>query len=225
MEAIGSMPSGEAAIVAGAVAMSAVGVAFALLAAASARKFADRVALAAGLVLLLVAALHLAPEAIQSGSLGRIFLFVGLGLGIVLEMLFQAEAAPERATRGTAWLAICVLALHSTVDGAVYSAAFWHDPNSGFLASLGLILHEAPEGVVAMLLALQAGLRAPVAVAVAFTASSLTTPVGWLLAGYVGTAAQGAMSAMFAASAGLLLYVGWTLTVGGWQAMRRRDDA
>jgi ZIP family zinc transporter len=219
------MPVGQIAIIIGSVAMSAVGVAFALMAAASARKFADRIALAAGLVLLLVAALHLAPEAIQSGMYGRIFLFVGVGVGIALEMMFQAEAAPEKATRSTAWLAIFVLGLHSTVDGAVYSAAFWHDQDSGFLTSLGLILHEAPEGVVAMLLALQTGLRTPMAVLVAFVASSLTTPLGWLLANFVGDNAHGAMSAMFAASAGLLLYVGWTLAVGGWRAMQRRDDA
>ena len=219
------MPIGEIAIFIGSVAMSAAGVAFALLAAASARKFADRIALAAGLALLLVAALHLAPEAIQSGVFGRIFLFVGVGLGIALEMMFQAEAAPEKTTRTTAWLAIFVLGLHSTVDGAVYSAAFWHDQDSGFLASFGLILHEAPEGVVAMLLALQTGLRTPAAVLVAFAASSLTTPLGWVLANLVGGQAQGAMSAMFAASAGLLLYVGWTLAVGGWRAMQRRDDA
>ena len=219
------MPIGEAAILAGSVAMSAVGVGFALLAAASARKFADRIALAAGLVLLLVAALHLAPEAIQSGGLGRIFLFLGVGIGIALEMMFQAEAAPEKATQSTAWLALMVLGLHSTVDGAVYSAAFWHDQDSGFLASLGLILHEAPEGVVAMLLALQTGLRAPAAVALAFVASSLTTPVGWLLTNLIGNRAQEAMSAVFAASAGLLLYVGWTLTVGGWRSIQRRDDA
>jgi zinc transporter ZupT len=219
------MPIGQIAILVGSVAMSAVGVAFALLAASSARKFADRIALAAGLVLLLVAALHLAPEAIQSGMSGRIFLFVGVVVGIVLEMMFQAEAAPEQTTRSTAWLAIFVLGLHSTVDGAVYSAAFWHDQNSGLLASLGLILHEAPEGVVAMLLALQTGLRAPAAVSVAFVASSLTTPLGWWLANLIGDSAHSVMCAMFAASAGLLLYVGWTLTVGGWRAMRRRDEA
>jgi ZIP family zinc transporter len=205
--------------------MSAAGVAFALLGAASARKFADRIALAAGLVLLLVSALHLAPEAIQSGMLGRIFLFVGVGVGIVLEMMFQAEAAPEKTTRSTAWLAIFVLGVHSTVDGAVYSAAFWHDQNSGLLTSLGLILHEAPEGIVAMLLALQTGLRAPLAVLVAFVASSLTTPIGWFFASAVGKNGYDVMSAMFAASAGLLLYVGWTLAVGGWRAMRQRDDA
>ena len=139
-------------------------------------------------------------------------------------MIFQAEAVPARATRRTAWLAISVLGLHSTIDGAVYSTAFWHDQDSGFLASLGLILHEAPEGVVAMLLALQTGLRTPAAVLVAFFASSLTTPLGWLLANLIGSHAQGAMSAMFAASAGLLLYVGCTLAVGGWRSMQRRDD-
>jgi ZIP family zinc transporter len=219
------MPLGQTAIIVGSVAMSAAGVAFALLAAASARKFANRITLAAGLVLLAVAALHLAPEAVQSGVLGWVFLIVGVGAGIALETMFQAESSPEKITRSAAWLAIFVLGLHSTVDGAVYSAAFWHDQSSGFLTSLGLILHEAPEGVVAMLLALQTGLRTLMAVLAAFVASSLTTPVGWLLANVIGGNAQGAMSAMFAGSAGLLLYVGWTLSLGGWRAMQRRDDA
>ncbi|MBI1360045.1 MAG: hypothetical protein GC155_07135 [Alphaproteobacteria bacterium] len=204
--------------------MSAAGVAFALLAATSARKFADRITLAAGLVLLAVAAFHLAPEAVQSGASGWIFLAIGLIAGFCLEVLFQGEAGQHAAaTRSTAWLAILVLGLHSTVDGAVYSAAFWHDQNSGFLTSLGLILHEAPEGVVAMLLALQTGMRTPLAVAVAFLASSLTTPVGWAFTNAIGDTQSGAMSAVFAASAGLLLYVGWHLALGGWRAMRRRD--
>jgi zinc and cadmium transporter len=219
------MPFGQIAIIIGSVAMSAAGVAFALLAAASARKFANRITLAAGRVLLAVAALHLAPEAVESGVLGWVLLIVGVGAGIALETMFQAESSSEKVTRSAAWLAIFVLGLHSTVDGAVYSAAFWHDENSGFLTSLGLILHEAPEGIVAMLLALQTGLRTPMAVLVAFVASSLTTPVGWLLANVVGDNAHGAMSAMFAVSAGLLLYVGWTLAMGGWRAMQRRDDA
>jgi zinc transporter ZupT len=88
------------------------------------------------------------------------------------------------------------------------------------IASLGLILHEAPEGVVAMALALQAGLRPPAAAGIAVLASSLTTPLGWVMAHAVGESAQGAMQAMFAASAGLLLYVGWHLISGGWKALR-----
>jgi zinc transporter ZupT len=81
-------------------------------------------------------------------------------------------------------------------------------------------MHEAPEGVVAMMLALQAGLRPLRAAGVAVAASSLTTPAGWMLAHFVGESAGGAMQAMFAASAGLLLYVGWHLVAGGWRALR-----
>jgi zinc and cadmium transporter len=97
---------------------------------------------------------------------------------------------------------------------------FWHGEGSGLLASLGLILHEAPEGVVAMALALQAGLRPPIAATAAVMASSITTPIGWVLAHAIGESAHGAMQAMFAASAGLLLYVGWHLIAGGWRSLR-----
>lgn len=105
-------------------------------------------------------------------------------------------------------------------DGAVYTAVFWHGEGSGLLASLGLILHEAPEGVVAMALALQAGLRPPIAATAAILASSVTTPIGWVIAHAIGESGHGAMQAMFAASAGLLLYVGWHLIAGGWRAIR-----
>ena len=89
------------------------------------------------------------------------------------------------------------------------------------MTSLGLILHEAPEGVVAMALALQAGLKPPVAAMTAVLASSVTTPLGWVLAHALGENGNDVMQAMFAASAGLLLYVGWHLVAGGWRALKR----
>jgi len=125
-----------------------------------------------------------------------------------------------RAIKLAATLALLVLALHSTLDGAVYTATFWKDPGSGFLASLGLILHEAPEGIVAMALALQLGLRSAAAALVAIAASSLTTPLGWALAHGLGDHAGGSMNILFAASAGLLLFVGGHLILGGWHALR-----
>ncbi len=99
-----------------------------------------------------------------------------------------------------------------------------HGEGSGLLASLGLILHEAPEGVVAMALALQAGLRPPIAATAAILASSVTTPIGWILAHAIGESGHDVMQAMFAASAGLLLYVGWHLIAGGWRALRTKSQ-
>lgn len=215
------MSGEEAAIVLGAAALSVAGVAFALLAASIAKRVADLVGFAGGIVVLLVAVFHLAPEAFAAGGTERFFLLAGAGFGIALEILFRTRSHPSAANiRFGAWLGVLVLAIHSTLDGAVYTAVFWHGDGTGIIASLGLIMHEAPEGVVAMALALQAGLRPVSAGAVAVLASSVTTPLGWLMAHAVGESAHGAMQAMFAASAGLLLYVGWHLIAGGWRALR-----
>jgi ZIP family zinc transporter len=222
------MFSEEAAIVIGAAALSVAGVAFALFAASLAKRIADIVGFAGGIVVLLVAVFHLAPEAFAAGGTERIFLLGGAALGVLLEVLFRTRSNLETSTvRLGAWLGVLVLATHSTLDGAVYTAVFWHGGDVGLQTSLGLILHEAPEGVVAMALALQAGLRSAAAAGVAVLASSLTTPLGWGLAHAVGESANGAMQAMFAASAGLLLYVGWHLIAGGWRALRagRSDPA
>jgi zinc transporter ZupT len=222
------MSSEETAIVIGAAALSIAGVAFALLATTLARRVTNLVGLAGGIVILLVAVFHLAPEAFAAGTVSRVFLFGGAAVGIVFELLFRARSgpAPAQSIRLGAWLGVLVLAVHSTADGAVYTAFFWHGDNTELLASLGLILHEAPEGVAAMALALQAGLKPASAAGVAVVASSLTTPIGWGLAHLIGESGDSAMQAMFAASAGLMLYVGWHLVAGGWKALRaQRSNA
>ena len=148
------MTNSEAAIVLGAGALSVAGVAFALLASTMARRVADLVGMAGGVVILLVGLTHLAPEAFAAGNAERAFLAAGAIVGILLEVVFRSRSGVSPATeRMGAWLGIVVLALHSTLDGAVYTAVFWHSDASGLMASLGLILHEAPEGIVAMALA------------------------------------------------------------------------
>lgn len=216
------MTDSEAAIVLGAGALSVAGVAFALLASTIARRVTDIVGMAGGAVILFVGLTHLAPEAFAAGNVERIFLFGGAVVGILLEVVFRARSASSPATESAgAWLGIVVLGLHSTLDGAVYTSVFWHGESSGLMASLGLILHEAPEGIVAMALALQAGLKPPVAAVTAVLASSVTTPLGWIIAHAIGESGQGVMQVMFAASAGLLLYVGWHMIAGGIRALRR----
>ena len=216
------MAGSEAAIVLGAGALSVAGVAFALLAATMAKRVTDLVGMAGGIVILITGLTHLAPEALSAGNVERFFLFAGAAVGILLEVVFRtrSQPSPQTETMG-AWLGIIVLAIHSTLDGAVYTAVLWHGEQSGLMTSLGLILHEAPEGVVAMALALKAGLKPPVAALTAVLASSMTTPLGWVIAHAIGESGHGVMQAMFAASAGLLLYVGWHLVAGGWRSLRR----
>jgi ZIP family zinc transporter len=220
------MTGSEAAIVLGAAALSVAGVAFALLAATMARKVTDIVGMAGGVVILVTGITHLAPEVLAAGNVSLGFFIAGGVAGILLELVFRARSGrSESAAHKGAWLGVAILALHSTLDGAVYTAVFWHSHDSGMMTSLGLILHEAPEGVVAMALALRAGLKPPVAALVAVMASSLTTPLGWVIAHAVGEAGKGVMEPMFAASAGLLIYVGWHLVSDGWRSLRTRKQA
>lgn len=218
------MPGENAAILLGAAALSIAGVAFRLLATTFAGRVADIVGMVGGVVILLVALLHLAPEAIASGGVDSMFLVAGAAVGVLLEVLFRVrstQSLTDSQARLGVWLGLLVLALHSTLDGAVYNAVAWHDHGVGMFASLGLIMHEAPEGVAAMTLALMAGLRPVSAAAVAVVASSLTTPFGWLAASAIGEGGQDVMRPMAAASAGLLIYVGWHLVSTGIRALKR----
>lgn len=220
------MSGEEASIIVAAVGLSLGGILFALLASSLARRAADVIGLIAGVALLMVAALHFAPEALRSDLTTKLFLLGGAGVGIVLEVLVRSQpnATSPSAVHAAAWLALLVLSVHSMLDGAVYTAAFWHDHGSAMFASFGLALHEAPEGVVAMMLALQAGLKPLRAAIVAVLASTATTPLGWLLAHRIGESAHDAMQMMFAASAGLLLYAGWHLVSEGWRSIRARRN-
>jgi zinc and cadmium transporter len=210
-------------IVWAAAGLSGAGVLCATLAAARARQVADLLALVGGAAMLLVAGLHLAPEVMAAGGWSRWLLLAGALVGLGLEALFQANAdrTARTAVRAAAITALGVLAVHSTLDGAVYGAAFSHDHGTGLIASVGLIFHEAPEGVVACMLALQ--LVGPArAAAIALACSSLTTPLGWSLAMALDSGQKGFLDAVFAASAGLLLYVGGHLFADGWRSLRRR---
>jgi zinc and cadmium transporter len=218
------MPGEGSAILMGAAALSVAGVLFRLLAATFAPRAADIVGMLGGVVILIVALLHLAPEAIAAGGVDSAFLVAGAAIGIGLEVLFRVRSTQpltDSQARLGIWLGLLVLSLHSTLDGAVYNAMAWHDHGDGMFASLGLIMHEAPEGVAAMSLALMAGLRPLSAVFVAVLASSLTTPFGWLAAQAIGESGQGVMRPMAAAAAGLLIYVGWHLFSTGLRAFKR----
>jgi zinc transporter ZupT len=217
------MLSPEAVIVAGAAGMSAAGALFAALAASRARALADWFVLLAGVVLSLGVLTHLAPEALSLRPDGWAFICLGAAFGGLAELLVQRrrEKMADPARLG-AWVSLGALMLHSTLDGAAYSASFGHSEVSGIVAGTGLILHEAPEGVAAMLLALQTGLRSSIAPLAALAASAATTPLGWALAHGLGERAHGSMEIMFALSAGLLTYVGLRLLVSGWRAVRAR---
>jgi len=138
-------------------------------------------AFAAG-VLITASLARLTPEALTAASsFGPFWLLAGYLLMYLLgQLMGRGDVTSHEERRAIALIPVLGIALHSTVDGVVYSAAFNLDALTGFIAVLGLILHELPEGVVAYVLLLRGGFSASRAFVLAALAAAATTPLGML---------------------------------------------
>lgn len=167
-------------------------------------------ALAAGGMLLTLTLTHIAPEAIErSPGAWQLILggyLAGLFLNFTVTAFFGDEdAGPSRMGAATPVIAI---AIHSFLDGIIYSVTFAASFESGVLASLSLILHEFPEGVIAFTILRRFGFSNRQSFLFAFLAAAATTPAGVIASGpFVYTLGEETLGNLFAISAGLLLFV------------------
>ncbi|MDZ7825190.1 MAG: ZIP family metal transporter [Gammaproteobacteria bacterium] len=103
------------------------------------------------------------------------------------------------------------IGFHSLIDGAIYSVAFSVSIFTGYLATIGMVLHEFPEGIVTYLLLLARRPDRGRARLLAFIAAAATTPLGMLASWpLVSTIDDRTLGALLALSAGALIYVGAT---------------
>jgi zinc and cadmium transporter len=165
--------------------------------------------LAAAGMLIGLSVLHMLPEALHRSPHALWFILGGFTIGLGSEQLMRAVQAADVPTgRMAALTPVLAIALHSTLDGAVYAVSFAADYASGVYTALSLILHEVPEGIVAYAILSRHGFSQKAAFGLAFLAAAATTPLGALIAApmLVGVGAGG-LAALYALSAGLLVYV------------------
>tara|TARA_R110000787_G_scaffold58218_13_gene132840 strand:- start:25205 stop:26008 length:804 start_codon:yes stop_codon:yes gene_type:complete len=166
-------------------------------------------ALAAGGMLVTLSILHITPEAfalsphapglILSGFLG------GLLMSFLVRVIFPEGGEESHAAAATPVLAI---ALHSFIDGIVYSVTFAASFSSGVYAATSLLLHKFPEGVIAFAILRRHGFANRQAFFLAFLAAAATTPLGVIAsAPFMYGLGPETIGNLFAISAGLLLYV------------------
>ena len=167
-------------------------------------------ALAAGGMLLTLTLTHIAPEAIER-SPDALWLILGgflggLTLNFVVNTVFGDETTGlSRASVATPLIAI---AIHSFLDGVIYSVTFAASFEAGVFAALSLILHEFPEGVIAFTILKRYGFSNRQSFFFAFLAAAATTPLGVIASGpFVFSLGGEMVGNMFAVSAGLLLFV------------------
>ncbi|MFN4225667.1 MAG: ZIP family metal transporter [Hyphomonas sp.] len=166
-------------------------------------------ALAAGGMLITLSLLHVVPEALAANHRAPQFILAGFFAGLLLSFAVRTFL-PEGQTQARAEAVTPLLAvgIHSFFDGVIYSVAFAASFASGVYASLGLILHEFAEGIIAFAILARHGFRVREALVWAFLAAGATTPLGALVSGMFLTGlGTDIIAALYAVSAGLLIYV------------------
>jgi zinc and cadmium transporter len=82
---------------------------------------------------------------------------------------------------------------------------------TGYLATMGMVLHEFPEGIITYLLLVKGGIGERKSVVLAFLAAAATTPLGMLVSWpLISAIEKSTLGALLALSAGALVYVGAT---------------
>jgi zinc and cadmium transporter len=168
---------------------------------------------AAGLILG-IAFFHLFPESLKLSENAVLFIFIGFLLFYLLENVtvlhsgseihFKEKGNPQH-TKGI--VLFSGLFFHSLLDGIIIGVGFEVDPRVGLLTSLGVILHELPEGVTTFSLLINSikgktALKLSIAVAIA-------TPLGALISlSFIGGLPESVVGLLLAMAGGSFLYIG-----------------
>jgi len=173
-------------------------------------RHASLFALAAGGMLLTLTLTHIAPEAIERSPNAWQLILGGYLAGLILNFTVSAFFGDEHTgiSRAGAATPVIAIAIHSFLDGIIYSVTFAASFEAGVFASLSLILHEFPEGVIAFTILRRFGFSNKQAFVYAFLAAAATTPAGVIASGpFVYSLGTEMVGNLFAISAGLLLFV------------------
>jgi len=168
---------------------------------------------AAGLILG-IAFFHLFPESLELSENALLFIFIGFLLFYLLENVmvlhsgseihFKEKGNPQHAK---GMVMFSGLFFHSLLDGIIIGVGFEIDPKVGLLTSLGVILHELPEGVTTFSI-LIASIKRKTALKLS-VAVALATPVGALISlAFVGGLSEGIVGLLLAMAGGSFLYIG-----------------
>jgi zinc and cadmium transporter len=165
-------------------------------------------------VLIAASFLHIIPKSFSMHPQAPAWLLVGfLGLHLFNRFVtaFVCEKDPERKDFAIGVIPMLGIGFHSFIDGFIYSISFSVSIFTGYLATIGMVLHEFPEGIVTYLLLVRGGIKARSAMWLSLFAAAVTTPVGMLVSyPIVNQISAPALGALLAFSAGALVYVGAT---------------
>lgn len=165
-------------------------------------------------VLISASFLHMIPKAFSLNPNAPAWLLAGFfGMHLFNRFItaFVCDRDPQRKDYALGLLPMLGIGFHSFIDGFIYSIAFSTSVLTGFLATVGMVLHEFPEGIVTYLLLVKSGFEERRASSLAFMAAAASTPLGMLVSWpMVSAISQPTLGLLLSMSAGALIYVGAT---------------
>jgi len=166
----------------------------------------------AGGVLLAASFLHLIPRALSLNVGAPAYITVGYFALLTFNRFitaFVCEKDPDKRECAIGIVPALGIGFHSFIDGFVYSITFSVSVLTGSLATVGLVLHEFPEGIITYILLLRGGFGKRRSLFLALAAAAVTTPMGMLISyPLVSAIGDKALGALLGLSAGSLIYVG-----------------
>jgi len=177
-------------------------------------------------VLISASFLHIIPKSFAMTSQAPVWLLVGFfALHLFNRFLtaFVCERDPEKKDYVIGIIPSLGIGFHSLIDGFIYSIAFTVSIFTGYLATMGMVLHEFPEGIITYLLLVRGGFKERKAMWVAFLSAAATTPLGMLISyPFISRIEHPILGALLSLSAGALIYVGATHLLPRAEQERKR---
>jgi len=165
-------------------------------------------------VLISASFLHIIPKSLAMNPQAPVWLLVGffaMHLFNRFVTAFVCEKDPDRKDYALGIVPMLGIGFHSFIDGVIYSIAFTVSILTGYLATLGMVLHEFPEGIITYLLLVRGGFGERRSMFLAFLAAAATTPLAMLVSyPLISAIDRHTLGALLSLSAGALVYVGAT---------------
>ena len=162
-------------------------------------------------VLISVSFLHIIPKSFGMNQQAPLYLLAGYLSMHLFNRFITAYVCDKNPELAIGLVPLLGIGFHSFLDGVVYSITFSVSIFTGFLATMGMVLHEFPEGIITYLLLIRGGASPKQSLWLAFLAAAVSTPLGTLLSyPMISQIDQILLGALLSISAGALTYVGAT---------------
>lgn len=152
---------------------------------------------------------HVIPVAQSISQNALVYVLIGFFIGLASQHLLQSHSnriVGDLSVSST--LPVFAIAIHSFIDGIIYSVSFATNHTSGLSVSLALVIHEFPEVVITYAVLQRFNLSARMLLVWTFFVAGVTTFIGTLISAPIAHLVDDSLLGIpFALSGGLLLYV------------------